>query len=65
MGNELENIKGIGKQTADMLLKEYRSVNNIRQLSLADLEKFAGKSKAGIIYSSLHAEMQQPPEQNI
>lgn len=62
MGNELESIKGIGKQTADLLLKEYRSVNNIRQLTLTDLEKFAGKSKAGLIYSSLHAEMQQPPE---
>ena len=54
--NELEGIKGIGKQTADMLLKEYRSLNNIRALSLQDLEKFAGKSKAAIVYSSLHPE---------
>lgn len=52
--NELENIKGIGKQTADMLLKEYRSVKNIRALSFEELEKFAGKSKASIIYTSLH-----------
>ena len=56
--NELENIKGIGKQTADMLLKEYRSVKNIRQLSFADLEKFAGKSKATIIYAALQKDMQ-------
>ncbi|MEJ7627354.1 MAG: excinuclease ABC subunit UvrC [Ferruginibacter sp.] len=54
--NELEGIKGIGKQTADMLLKEYRSVKNIKQLSLQDLEKFAGKAKAVIIYSALHPE---------
>jgi excinuclease ABC subunit C len=52
--NELENIKGIGKQTADMLLKQYRSVKNIRALSLADLEQFAGKAKANIIYHALH-----------
>ena len=28
--NELENIKGIGKQTADQLLKTFRSVNNVK-----------------------------------
>lgn len=54
--NELEGIKGIGKQTADLLLKEYRSVKNIRALSFEELEKFAGKSKAAIVYSSLHPE---------
>lgn len=56
--NELENIKGIGKQTAVMLLKEYRSVKNIKQLSLNELEKFAGKSKANIIYTTLHIDKQ-------
>lgn len=54
--NELEGIKGIGKQTADLLLKEYRSVKNIRALSFEELEKFAGKSKAAIVFSSLHPE---------
>ena len=53
--NELENIKGIGKQTADMLLKEYRSVKNIRALSLEEMEKFVGKSKAAIVFAALHA----------
>jgi len=54
INNELENIKGIGKQTADMLLKEYRSLNNIKKLTLEELEKFAGRSKANIIYNALH-----------
>lgn len=56
--NELENIKGIGKQTADMLLKEYKSVKNIKQLTLEELEKFTGKSKASIIFAAIHAEEQ-------
>ncbi|MEK7227022.1 MAG: excinuclease ABC subunit C, partial [Bacteroidota bacterium] len=30
--NELEEIPGIGKATADQLLKEFRSVKNIREL---------------------------------
>ncbi len=49
--NELEQIKGIGNNTANALLKEFRSVNNIRQ---ADLEKLAGvigKSKAKIVWN--------------
>ncbi|MEO6584499.1 MAG: excinuclease ABC subunit UvrC [Ferruginibacter sp.] len=51
--NELENIKGIGRQTADMLLREYRSVKNIRLLTLAELEVFLGKSRGGIVYNAL------------
>ena len=30
--NELEDIPGIGKATADMLLKEFKSVKNIREV---------------------------------
>ena len=48
--NELEAIPGIGKNTADLLLKEYRSVKNIKEKKPEDLEKIAGKSKAKIVY---------------
>jgi excinuclease ABC subunit C len=48
--NELENIPGIGKATADLLLKEFRSVKNIREKSMEELAKVAGKAKAAIIY---------------
>jgi excinuclease ABC subunit C len=47
--NELEFIKGIGKSTADNLLKKYRSVKNIKELSFDELSSFIGKSKAKII----------------
>lgn len=49
--NELEMIKGIGKNTADQLLKKYRSVKNIKVLSKGDLEDAIGKSKAQLVYN--------------
>jgi excinuclease ABC subunit C len=54
ISNELENIKGIGKQTADALLKEFKSVKNIKLLTLQQLEAFAGRSRANIIFNALH-----------
>lgn len=47
--NELEEIHGIGKSTADLLLKEFKSVKKISEQPREQLEKIAGKSKAGII----------------
>ncbi|HEV2353900.1 MAG TPA: excinuclease ABC subunit UvrC [Puia sp.] len=49
--NELEQIGGIGRQTADLLLKKFRSVNRIRQLSLEELAAIVGAAKAGKIYA--------------
>ncbi len=52
--NELEDIPGIGNATADLLLKTFRSVKNIREIlqkegGLAELEALVGRSKAGLI----------------
>lgn len=47
--NELEDIKGIGKSTAEQLLKEFRSVKNIRQKSLEEISALVGTAKAKII----------------
>ncbi len=47
--NELEKIKGIGKATADLLLKQYKSVKNIKALPIEELTKIIGLSKASII----------------
>jgi excinuclease ABC subunit C len=49
--NELENIKGIGKNTADNLLKEFRSVQRVKELTEEELIRAVGKSKAKIIRS--------------
>lgn len=54
--NELEKIKGIGKNTADQLLKTYRSVKNIRELSEDELAKVAGAQRAKLIWNFFHGQ---------
>jgi excinuclease ABC subunit C len=47
--NELENIPGIGKATADTMLKEFKSVKNIKEKSAEELSQLIGKAKAKIV----------------
>ena len=47
--NELEDIPGIGKATADLLLKEFKSVKNISSKSIEDLKAVTGLAKATIV----------------
>lgn len=47
--NELEQIKGIGKSTADALLKQFKSVKRVKELPEEELIKAVGTSKARII----------------
>jgi excinuclease ABC subunit C len=49
--NELEQINGIGRQTADQLLKRFRSVSRIRQLAEEELAMVVGAAKARNIYT--------------
>lgn len=51
---ELENIKGIGKETTDRLLKEFRSTSKIKQLSKDDLSIHIGNKKADLVYDHFH-----------
>ena len=47
--NELEDIPGIGKSTAENLLKTFRSVKKVSEASLKELAMHVGKVKAGVI----------------
>ena len=47
--SELDDIKGIGPKTKDTLLKLFKSVKNIREASLEELDKAVGESKAMLI----------------
>lgn len=47
--NELEQIKGIGNTTAYMLLKEFKSVKNIKLQTEEDIIKLIGKAKAKLL----------------
>jgi excinuclease ABC subunit C len=55
--NELEQIKGIGKATAALLLKEFKSVKNVKLQSRDTLEKLVGKAKADLVAEYLAGEM--------
>ncbi len=46
---ELENIKGIGPETAKMLLKELKSVKKIQEASLELLVNIIGSAKANLV----------------
>lgn len=47
--NELEQVKGIGKATIDLLLKEFKSVRNIRNKSTEEIAAVTGAAKAMIL----------------
>ena len=49
--NELEQIEGIGRRTADLLLKQFRSVNKIRQLTEEELAAAIGLAKAKLVHA--------------
>src|SRR3954447_2445389 len=57
--NELENIKGIGKSTAELLLKEFKSVKNIQTKTREELALVIGLSKAKIITTYFNPESQK------
>jgi excinuclease ABC subunit C len=45
----IEDLKGIGKSTADKLLKHFKSVKKIQEAPFEELEKLVGRSKAEIV----------------
>ena len=51
--SELEDIKGIGKKTAMSLLKNFKSVKNIKETNLEELSSLIGESKAKAVKEAL------------
>jgi len=56
--NSLQDIKGIGSTTANVLLKTFRSVSNIKQQSEEELAKIVGSSKARLVKNYFNSEEQ-------
>jgi excinuclease ABC subunit C len=52
--NELENIHGIGKTTAENLLKQFKSVQKIKELTKDELIKEVGNARANLIWKYFH-----------
>ena len=47
--NELEKVPGIGQRTADLLLKQFRSVNKVKLLTEEELAAVIGPAKAKLV----------------
>lgn len=55
--SELNDIKGIGKHTAEKLMLELKSVKNIKSADLETLERIVGKAKGKIVWEYFHGKM--------
>ncbi len=53
--NELEDIPGIGIATADLLLKEFKSVKKVSEKTMEELRAVIGKEKARVVFSWFNA----------
>jgi excinuclease ABC subunit C len=51
--SRLEEIDGIGKATAEKLLKKYKSVKKLLEINPAEIEALIGKDKARIVLEGL------------
>lgn len=51
---QLTDINGIGFSTAQSLLWKFKSVKNISNASMEELQAVVGKAKAGIVYRHFH-----------
>jgi excinuclease ABC subunit C len=49
IGGQLTEIKGIGPETAEKLLKKYKSVKQLKEVSFEELENLIGKNKTEIL----------------
>lgn len=52
--SELNDIKGIGDKTEIILLQHFKSVSNIKKVSLEHLKEIVGESRACLIYNFFH-----------
>ena len=61
--SELDEIKGIGPKTKQLLLGQLKSVKRIQEASIDTLTTIAGKTKAVIIYQHFHPDNSLQTEQ--
>lgn len=55
ISTELEYIPGIGKKTTEKLLKLFGSIEQIKSITIDQLEAKIGKSRAKIVYDYFHS----------
>ncbi len=47
--SELDQIKGVGEKTKELLLREFKSIEKLREADFAEVEMLIGKSKAVLL----------------
>ena len=52
--SELEDIEGIGPKTIETLLKEFKSVKRVKEVSLTEIAQCIGDHKANVVYTYFH-----------
>jgi excinuclease ABC subunit C len=52
--SQLNQIRGIGEKTIQLLLKEFRAVERIKNTDYKELKKIIGESKANLVYQYFH-----------
>lgn len=55
IASELSTISGIGEKTIKKLLKDFRSVKNVKEADKEQLVRSVGQSKAVIVYNYFHS----------
>lgn len=56
VASELDEIKGIGKETKTVLLRKFKSVKRIKEAKIEDLEEAVGRAKAQILIKHFFTE---------
>ena len=54
--SELDDIKGVGKVTKDLLIKEFRSVKRLKEADIYALQNLLGDKKGASLWMQLHRE---------
>lgn len=50
----LDNIPGIGDKTKELILRKYKSIKRLRDVSVEELAEVIGSSRANKLYQALH-----------
>ena len=54
--SELDNIKGLGEKTKELLLKKFKSVKRIKEADIFEIQNILGDKKGENIWKELHRE---------
>ena len=54
--SELDDVRGIGPKTRDLLLNTFKTVKRMREANLETLQQAIGKSKGALLYLHFHPE---------